>query len=256
MAQEAGEMRLLIDEMLPHDERERDLWLAFMSAALSGEGGKKEQILAAVRQPLAELVERLGEGAIVDRLGRIFPKLPQEAQFLLPSLVAEVSGELRQQSAQKLAELQRMLTELATPIIRIWTDVLLVPLIGTLDAHRAQAMAETLLSRASATRAKVVVVDVTGVPVIDTMVGGFLIEMFTAVRLLGAEVILTGIKPDVAHTLVKLGVDFRMVSIARDLEDALRRAIAITEEDRRLRRQLSLSFAGRASTESGEGSDL
>ncbi|MGB9879836.1 MAG: STAS domain-containing protein, partial [Anaerolineae bacterium] len=160
--------------------------------------------------------------------------------------------ELRQQSAQKLDELQKMLTELATPIIRIWTDVLLIPLIGSLDATRAQTMAETLLSRTSANRAKVVVVDVTGVPVIDTMVGGFLIEMFAAVRLLGAEVILTGIKPEVAHTLVKLGVDFSTVNIARDLEDALRRAVSIIEEDRRLRRQLSLTFGKRGSADRDE----
>lgn len=254
MSTEISELSSLLEEISPQDARERELWSAFLRAGLSS--GEREQLMAQARQPLTELLEHSGETSVATKLGRAAKKLPADLLAQLFGLVIEVSGELRQQSQQKLAELEKMLSELATPIIRIWTDVLLVPLIGTLDATRAQAMAETLLSRTSATRAKVVVVDVTGVPVIDTMVGGFLIEMFTAVRLLGAEVILTGIKPHVAHTLVKLGVDFRMVSIARDLEDALRQAIAVIEEDRRLRRQLSLTFGERGSGESGEGINL
>jgi rsbT co-antagonist protein RsbR len=250
MALEAQELEAWLGLIGPSDAQEQELWRAFLARALSSSG--REEATAAAREPIAQLLEQAGESAVAAKLVRLAPRLPAESAAQLLGLVVEVSGELRQQSAQKLDEVQKMLSELATPIIRIWTDVLLIPLIGSLDATRAQTMAETLLSRTSATRAKVVVVDVTGVPVIDTMVGGFLIEMFTAVRLLGAEVILTGIKPNVAHTLVKLGVDFRMVSIARDLEDALRRAIAIIEEDRRLRRQLSLNFTRRGGGESGE----
>jgi len=140
-------------------------------------------------------------------------------------VIVELLEEKRMEAENKIAELREVLSELSTPVIHLWKDVLLAPIIGTLDSQRAQSMSEKVLNAVSETGAKLVIVDVTGVPLIDTIVGEFLIEMFSAVKLLGADVILTGIKPEIAHTLVKLGIDFDMVNIKRDLESALKYAM-------------------------------
>jgi len=246
-------LKMLVEE-LGAGEQERELWRKLLQGAVSGASGN--DLRETLREPLLGLLDELEPAALGAKLKLVIERAPTfPAAELLP-VVLELWGEQRRERDQTQRELKRMLLELATPIIRIWRDVLLVPLIGGLDSDRAQAMSERLLERTSATRAKVVVVDVTGVPVIDTLVGGFLIEMFNAVKLLGAEVILTGIKPEIAHTLVKLGVNFRMVSIARDLEDALRRAIAMIEEERRQRRQIAWARDSNFSGEGGEHDGL
>ena len=99
------------------------------------------------------------------------------------------------------------LTELSTPLIPISDHVVVMPLIGTMDAHRAEQVLETLLDGVSARRASVAIVDITGVSVVDAHVANALLQAAKAVRLLGAEVVLTGIRPDVALTLVGLGLD-------------------------------------------------
>lgn len=209
--------------------------------------GWEEKVTPSLRAILAEL----GGARTFERLSRLAREVTDFPQTDVCRLLFVLSDQLRQDQEARLRELNNALTELATPVIRIWTDVLLVPLIGSLDAQRAEAMAERLLERVSATRAKTVIVDVTGLPLIDTAVGSFLIETFTATKLLGSEIILTGIKPHVAHTLAKLGVDFRMVGISRDLEDALRRAIRMQEaEEEQKRRQLGGWALGEAGDES------
>ncbi|PRR69560.1 STAS domain-containing protein [Moorella stamsii] len=224
----------MLAEQLGASEQEGKLWRKLLLAAVSGATGNN--LRETLREPLLGLLQELGETALGEKLKLVIERVPTFPTDELLPLVLELCGELSHDREQVVRRLEDMLSELATPIIRIWSEVLLVPLIGSLDTDRAQAMAERLLERASSTRAKVVVVDVTGVPMIDTAAGGFLIEMFSAVKLLGAEVILTGFKPEIAHTLVKLGIDFRMVAIARDLEDALRKAIAMLEEEKRQRR--------------------
>ncbi|MCG0279095.1 MAG: STAS domain-containing protein [Thermanaeromonas sp.] len=230
--------------------RETELWKQLMEVSVAARGEEEKQVLTEV---LRSLIGELGENQVAEKVTQIANELPEYPVVKVMQYIIQVSASLRREQEHTLSQLRQMLSELATPIIRIWTDMLLVAMIGNIDSQRAQDIAERLLNRVSSARAKVVIVDVTGVPMIDTVVGGFLIEMFNAIKLLGAEVILTGIKPEVAHTLVKLGVDFRMVSIARDLEDALRRGIAITMEESKKRRQLALSLAGSGSRESGEG---
>ncbi len=240
----------MLAEELGASEQEGKLWRKLLLGAVSGTTGNN--LRETLREPLLGLLEELEPTALGAKLKLVIERVPTFPTAELFPLVLELCGELRHDREQAVRKLEDMLSELATPIIRIWTEVLLVPLIGSLDTDRAQAMAERLLERTSTTRARVVVVDVTGVPTIDTAAGGFLIEMFSAVKLLGAEVILTGLKPEIAHTLVKLGVDFRMVAIARDLEDALRQAIAMLEEEKRQRRQIAW---GRGSNFPGEGGE-
>ncbi|TDT72350.1 rsbT co-antagonist protein RsbR [Hypnocyclicus thermotrophus] len=139
----------------------------------------------------------------------------------LIKLLIDLSDEKLKEKEVVLEEVKDVLSELAVPVLRLWKDIIVAPLVGTLDSERAQSMAEKLLAFTSETRAKYVIIDVTGVNVIDTIVGGFLIETFNAIKLLGTNVILTGIKPNIAHTLVKIGIDFNMVIVKRDLETAL-----------------------------------
>jgi rsbT co-antagonist protein RsbR len=99
------------------------------------------------------------------------------------------------------------LTELSTPLIPITKDVVLMPLIGTMDSHRASLVIETLLDGINKSKARFAILDITGVSVVDTQVANSLLKAAKSVRLLGADVILTGIRPDVARTLVELGAD-------------------------------------------------
>ncbi len=238
---EKNELGMLVEELGTSDY-ERKLWQQLLQEATSG--AEVRELRERLREPLLGLLKELGEGLLGTKLQLVSNKLKDFPTVEILPLVLELCGELRHEKEQALQEFQQMLSELATPVIRIWTDVLLVPLVGGLDSDRAQGMVERLLERTSSTRAKVVIVDVSGVPMIDTAAGGFLIEMFSAVKLLGADVILTGLKPEVAHTLVKLGIDFQMVVIARDLEDALRRAIAMLEEEKRRQQKIARVWGG------------
>ncbi|MCF6096986.1 STAS domain-containing protein [Thermovorax subterraneus] len=195
-------------------------------ADASGNADMKEKI----KEPLKSLMNVVDSSALLKGFEFLNEKIEGFPFAEILKVVVEVLDESKKEKETRIRELGDILAELATPIIRIWQDILLVPLIGTLDSHRAQNMAEKLLEKTASTRAKIVIVDVTGVPMIDTIVGGFLIEMFNAIKLLGSDVILTGIKPEIAHTLVKLGVDFNMVIIKRDLESALKYAIGIAPE--------------------------
>ncbi|KXG77316.1 RsbT co-antagonist protein RsbRA [Fervidicola ferrireducens] len=183
-----------------------------------------------IKEPLKSLMNVVNSSALLKGFEFLNEKIEGFPLAEILKVVVEVLDESKKEKETRIRELGDILAELATPIIRIWQDILLVPLIGTLDSHRAQNMAEKLLEKTASTRAKMVIVDVTGVPMIDTIVGGFLIEMFNAIKLLGSDVILTGIKPEIAHTLVKLGVDFNMVIIKRDLESALKYAIGIAPD--------------------------
>jgi rsbT co-antagonist protein RsbR len=113
------------------------------------------------------------------------------------------------------------LAELSTPLIPISDTVVVMPLIGAVDARRAQQVLETLLVGIGASGADMAILDITGVPVVDTMVANGLIQAAQAVRLLGAQVMLTGIRPEVAQTLVGLGVDLRGIVTHSTLQSGI-----------------------------------
>ncbi len=116
--------------------------------------------------------------------------------------------------------------EMATvPVVQVWEGVVLVPLIGMLDSSRTQQLMERLLQKVTDTTSRVAVIDITGVPTIDTQTAQHLIETVAAVRLLGAEVVLTGIRPVIAQTLVHLGIDLSNVSTQSSLASGLRTAL-------------------------------
>ena len=121
-------------------------------------------------------------------------------------------------------EIQEMAT---VPIVQVWEGIVLVPLIGTLDSQRTQQLMERLLQRITETGSPVALLDITGVPTIDTQTAQHLIETIAAVRLLGADVVLTGVRPTIAQTLVHLGIDLSHVITKSSLTAGLRTALDI-----------------------------
>ena len=210
-------------EVLGQGNEQKEAWRDFLVDF--AEVCDNDDLREALKEPVSNLLEVIGEGKLSDGLLFLSNEIEQFPVIEIYRVIVELLEEKRMEAENKIAELREVLSELSTPVIHLWKDVLLAPIIGTLDSQRAQCMSEKVLNAVSETGAKLVIVDVTGVPLIDTIVGEFLIEMFSAVKLLGADVILTGIKPEIAHTLVKLGIDFDMVNIKRDLESALKYAM-------------------------------
>ena len=118
------------------------------------------------------------------------------------------------------------LAELSTPLIPITDKVVVLPLIGAVDTQRAQQILTTLLEGVAERRAQMVIIDITGVPTVDTQVANTLIQAAQAARLLGANILLTGIRPEVAHTLVNLGVDLRGIETASTLQSGIAKTLA------------------------------
>lgn len=116
---------------------------------------------------------------------------------------------------------QREMLELSTPVVALWEGILAVPLIGTLDSERTQVVMESLLQRIVDTGASIAIIDITGVPTVDTLVAQHLLKTVGAARLMGAECIISGIRPQIAQTIVHLGVDLGNVATKATLADAL-----------------------------------
>jgi rsbT co-antagonist protein RsbR len=127
-----------------------------------------------------------------------------------------------------IARQQQEMLELSTPVVKLWEGVLALPLIGTLDSARTQIVMETLLQRIVETGASIAIIDITGVPTVDTMTAQHLLKTVTATRLMGAECIISGIRPQIAQTIVHLGVDLGGVTTKATLADAFRVALSRT----------------------------
>ncbi|WP_437947664.1 PAS domain-containing protein [Sorangium sp. So ce296] len=132
--------------------------------------------------------------------------------------------ELRTQLQQIEAQ-QRVIRDLSTPIIEVWDGVLTLPMVGTVDSVRTADVMDSLLSKIVEKQARYAILDLTGVEVVDTKVASHIIELVTAIRLLGAEGIVAGIKPNVAQTMVALGLDMSQLNTQRNLRAALNHAI-------------------------------
>jgi rsbT co-antagonist protein RsbR len=115
---------------------------------------------------------------------------------------------------------QQELLELSTPVVQLWRDVLALPLIGTLDSARTQVVMENLLQKIIDTGASIAIIDITGVPTVDTLVAQHLLKTVAAARLMGADCIISGIRPQIAQTIVHLGVNLEDVITKATLADA------------------------------------
>jgi rsbT co-antagonist protein RsbR len=116
---------------------------------------------------------------------------------------------------------QDELIELSTPVVKLWQGVVAVPLIGTLDSARTQVVMENLLERIVETDSAIAIIDITGVPTVDTLVAQHLLKTVTAARLMGADCIISGIRPQIAQTIVHLGLDLSEVVTKSSLADAV-----------------------------------
>lgn len=120
---------------------------------------------------------------------------------------------------------QEELLELSTPVVKLWEGVLALPMIGTLDSARTQIVMESLLQRIVDTGSEIAIIDITGVPTVDTLVAQHLLKTVTAIRLMGADCIISGIRPQIAQTIVHLGVDLEGITTKANLADALSLAL-------------------------------
>jgi rsbT co-antagonist protein RsbR len=152
------------------------------------------------------------------------PKALADETWQVTLLVDEL-GLLTTEAFQKTREevimrQQKELLELSTPVVRLWENILALPLIGTLDSARTQVVMQNLLEAIVQTRSDYAIIDITGVPVVDTLVAQHLLKTVAAARLMGADCLISGIRPQIAQTIIHLGVDLSEVTTKATLADA------------------------------------
>ncbi|MFD1123028.1 STAS domain-containing protein [Methylophilus flavus] len=167
----------------------------------------KEPIFKLLRSALKDKPEQLAEEmaittSLFDHLGLFTIEVYQKAR------------------EQIIARQQQELLELSTPVVQLWQNVLALPLIGTLDSARTQVVMENLLQKIVETGALIAIIDITGVPTVDTLVAQHLLKTIAAARLMGADCIISGIRPQIAQTIVHLGVNLEDVITKATLADA------------------------------------
>jgi rsbT co-antagonist protein RsbR len=150
------------------------------------------------------------------------------ATVLLDRLGLYTTEMFQQSREDVIARQQRELLELSTPVVELWKDILALPLVGTLDSSRTQIVMESLLQKIVDTGASIAIIDITGVPTVDTLVAQHLLKTVAATRLMGADCIISGIRPQIAQTIVHLGVDLGQVTTKATLADAFRVALKRT----------------------------
>ncbi len=177
----------------------------------------KETLIPFLRDEYGDDPELLLEE--VNKLSKALDKL---GSFIFVSTIKNRERVIRQQ--------QQDMLELSTPVVQIWDRIICLPLIGTLDSRRTQLMMERLLERIVRSRAEVAILDITGVPTVDTQVANYLIKTVTAVRLLGSTCIITGVGPSIAQTIVHLGIDLAGIITRNQLSDGIRLAFELTRQ--------------------------
>jgi rsbT co-antagonist protein RsbR len=157
--------------------------------------------------PAALVEEILASTELLDRLGLFTMEVYQKTREAV------------------IVRQQQEMLELSTPVVELWTGILALPLIGTLDSARTQIVMQNLLEAIVARGADLAIIDITGVPTVDTLVAQHLLKTVAAARLMGAECIISGIRPQIAQTIIHLGVDLGPVITKAKLADALRLAL-------------------------------
>jgi len=167
----------------------------------------KQPLFAVLRQGFGDDAQALADaswmlGTLLDRLGLYTIEVFQKARD------------------QVIVRQQQELLELSTPVVKLWDGILALPLIGTLDSARTQVVMENILQKIVDTGAEIAIIDITGVPTVDTLVAQHLMKTIAAARLMGADCIISGIRPQIAQTIVHLGVNLEDVVTKATLADA------------------------------------
>jgi rsbT co-antagonist protein RsbR len=199
-------------------------------AARGQSAGDTSLFILAMKKPLfTGLQQQLGAD----------PALLMEAVWAASMLVDKIAqhtvATFQQAREDIIKRQQEELLELSTPVIKLWDGVLAVPMIGVLDSNRTQIVMETLLQKIAETESGLAIIDITGVPTVDTLVAQHLLKTVSAIRLMGADCIISGIRPQIAQTIVHLGIDLQGITTKATLADAL--SIALQKNGWRITRE-------------------
>jgi len=151
-----------------------------------------------------------------------------KATVLLDSLGLHTVKAFQRAREDVIRRQQEEMLELSTPVVKLWEGILALPMVGTLDSARTQVVMESLLNKIVETGSTMAILDITGVPTVDTLVAQHLLKTVTALRLMGADCIISGVRPQIAQTIVHLGVDLQGVTTRANLADALALALKRT----------------------------
>jgi rsbT co-antagonist protein RsbR len=189
-------------------------------AAKGSSAGETSQFVQSLKKPLfARLQQRLVKepDRLVSAVWGVSELVDRMAQFTMSTF--------QRSREDVIARQQQELLELSTPVVKLWDGVLAVPMIGTLDSSRTQLVMESLLQRIVDTGSELAIIDITGVPTVDTLVAQHLLKTVTAIRLMGADCIISGVRPQIAQTIVHLGIDLTGITTKASLADALALAL-------------------------------
>lgn len=197
----------------------RPVLSSLASRSAGGPSGSKRPDVTSLKAPLLRLWEQ--------------QDLTQDEEYYGAGTLSTALNTLRitlleielSAGADTILAQQEQLAELSTPVVKLWEGILAIPLIGTLDSMRSQAATESLLNEIVKQQAKVAILDITGVTAVDTLVAQHLLKTAMAARLMGAECIISGIRPQIAQTMVQLGIDLGEVATRASLSDAFAYAL-------------------------------
>jgi rsbT co-antagonist protein RsbR len=202
--------------------------LTAISASRAKQGfttGETATFVLSLKQPLFTVIRKelaASPDAMFDEVWK--------ASLLLDKL-ALITVDAFQATREKfIARQQEELMELSTPVVKLWDGILALPIIGTLDSARTQVVMESLLQAVVQTNSRFAIIDITGVPTVDTLVAQHLLKTITAARLMGAECIISGVRPQIAQTIVHLGIDLAGVITKAKLADAFALALTRTNQ--------------------------
>ena len=205
----------------PEWDQVRDA-LANISRTRAEQGFSPSETATFVFSLKEPLFEHLVHNRDTAALGRIV----SSATHILDTLGLYTTEAFQKRREEVISQQQMDMLELSTPVVTLWEGILALPMIGTLDSSRTQVVMETLLQRIVETGADVAILDITGVPTVDTLTAQHLLKTVTAARLMGAECIISGIRPQIAQTVVHLGVNLGDIITKATLADAFRVALA------------------------------
>lgn len=198
-------------------ENTRDFLLTLSKnwAAVGVSSGQAARFVFSLKQAVFEVIskEQLNEELANDVIW--------DANILIDELGLFVIETYQKSREDIIKRQQQELLELSTPVVKIWNGILILPLIGTLDSARTQVVLENLLQSIVDTESSIAIIDITGVPTVDTLVAQHLLKTVAAARLMGTQCIISGIRPQIAQTMVHLGVTFSDVVTKATLADAL-----------------------------------